>query len=81
VREMKQELDHTDDCLAQHVAGELDCICGAYEDQRVRVVVDELVVREIARELYDRFVMGGWEPEDAYPQIRKWLAGVCGERK
>ena len=33
---------------------------------------EELVI-EIARELYDRFVMGGWEPQDAYPQIRKWL--------
>jgi len=34
---------------------------------------DQLVV-EIARELYDRFVMGGWEPQDAYPQIERWLA-------
>jgi hypothetical protein len=33
----------------------------------------EQVVIEIARELYDRFVMGGWEPQDAYPQIRAWL--------
>ena len=33
---------------------------------------EELVI-EIARELYDRFVMGVWEPQDAYPQIRKWL--------
>ena len=33
---------------------------------------EELVI-EIARELYDRFVMGGWEPQDAYPQIREWL--------
>jgi hypothetical protein len=34
---------------------------------------EELVV-EIARELYDRFVMGGWQPQDAYPQIRRWLS-------
>lgn len=34
----------------------------------------ELLVQEIARELYDRFVMGGWEPQDAYPQIREWLS-------
>jgi hypothetical protein len=33
---------------------------------------EELVI-EIARELYDRFVMGGWEPQDAYPSIRAWL--------
>lgn len=34
----------------------------------------EGLVAEIARELYDRFVMGGWEPQDAYPDIREWLA-------
>jgi hypothetical protein len=34
---------------------------------------------EIARELYDRFVMGGWSPEDAYEQIDAWLA-ESGER-
>ena len=33
---------------------------------------EELVIT-IARELYDRFVMGGWEPQDAYPQIREML--------
>jgi hypothetical protein len=33
----------------------------------------EYLVMMIARELYDRFVMGGWEPQDAYPQIRRWL--------
>jgi hypothetical protein len=32
------------------------------------------LVAEIARELYDRFVMGGWEPQDAYEQIEEWLA-------
>jgi hypothetical protein len=34
----------------------------------------EELVTEIARELYDRFVMGGWEPQDAHEQIREWLA-------
>jgi len=36
---------------------------------------EELVI-EIARELYDRFMMGGWEPQDAYPQIREWMQRV-----
>jgi chromosome segregation ATPase len=40
--------------------------------------VEPLVV-EIARELYDRFVMGGWEPQDAYPQIERWLASLRAE--
>ena len=39
---------------------------------------EELVI-EIARELYDRFVMGGWEPQDAYPKIRKWLRSSSSE--
>jgi hypothetical protein len=34
--------------------------------------MSELVVT-IARELYDHFVMGGWEPQDAYPLIESWL--------
>lgn len=37
-------------------------------------VSEEELVIEIGRELYDRFVMGGWEPQEAYPQIREWLA-------
>ncbi len=36
---------------------------------------NEQLVIDLARELYDRFVMGGWEPQDAYPQIRAMLAG------
>ena len=36
----------------------------------------EQFVRDIARELYDGFVMGGWEPQDAYPQIRAMLASA-----
>jgi hypothetical protein len=32
------------------------------------------LVTEIARELYDRFVMGGWEPQDAHEQIAEWLS-------
>lgn len=39
----------------------------------------EPLVIEIARELYDRFVMGGWEPQDAYPQIERWLAPLHTE--
>ena len=31
-------------------------------------------VVELARELYDRFVMGGWEPQDAYGEIERILA-------
>jgi hypothetical protein len=34
---------------------------------------NEQLVVDLARELYDRFVMGGWEPQDAYPQIRAML--------
>jgi hypothetical protein len=33
---------------------------------------DQLVI-DLARELYDRFVMGGWEPSDAYQLIREML--------
>lgn len=33
---------------------------------------DELVI-EICRELYDRFVMGGWEPQDAHDWVRERL--------
>lgn len=36
---------------------------------------NEQLVVDLARELYNRFVMGGWEPQDAYPQIRKMLNG------
>lgn len=32
------------------------------------------IVIDLARELYDRFVMGGWEPQDAYPTIARMLA-------
>src|SRR5258708_7447069 len=39
-----------------------------------RYFAQEQLVIEIARELYDRFVMGGWEPQDAYPQIREWMS-------
>lgn len=34
--------------------------------------LDDLTI-ELARELYDRFVMGGWEPEDAHGMIREML--------
>lgn len=37
------------------------------EGDRAKLVI------EIARELYDRFLMGGWEPQDAYHQIEVWL--------
>lgn len=32
------------------------------------------IVMDIARELYDRFLMGGWTPEDVY----SWLEGKLG---
>ena len=34
---------------------------------------NEQLVIDLARELYDRFVMGGWEPQDAHQQIREML--------
>ena len=33
----------------------------------------EELAREICRELYDRFVMGGWEPQDAHAQLAALL--------
>lgn len=39
----------------------------------------EQLVIDLARELYDRFVMGGWEPQDAYPQIRAMLKAAIEE--
>ena len=43
---------------------------------------------DLARELYDRFVMGGWEPQDAHAQIDAMIANAKaapvsaeGERK
>ncbi len=35
---------------------------------------NEQLVIDLARELYERFVMGGWEPQEAYPTIRAMLA-------
>jgi hypothetical protein len=32
---------------------------------------------DICRELYDRFVMGGWEPQDAHSQVLAMLAGAA----
>jgi hypothetical protein len=34
--------------------------------------LDDLVI-DICRETYDRFVMGGWEPQDAHEMIREML--------
>jgi hypothetical protein len=36
--------------------------------------LSELLVIEICRELYDRFMMGGWEPQDAHDWLRRKLA-------
>lgn len=46
-----------------------------------KLKVQQLVI-DIARELYDRFVMGGWEPPDAYPLITGMLerAGVTEQK-
>jgi hypothetical protein len=44
--------------------------CGIHEQPEP----PEQLVIDIARELYDRFVMGGWQPQDAYLQIRAMLA-------
>ena len=33
----------------------------------------EIFAIEICRELYDRFVMGGWEPEDAHEWMTQRL--------
>ena len=38
----------------------------------------ELIV-DLARELYDRFVMAGWEPQDAYPLIGGMLERAASE--
>src|ERR1700731_1008985 len=40
-----------------------------------------LVVIELARELYDRFVMGGWEPKDAHSLIAYWAGKLVSERQ
>lgn len=37
---MKERLDHTEECMEQHVTGQLDCVCGAYQSQRVVRPVD-----------------------------------------
>ena len=34
---------------------------------------EKTLVASLARELYDRFVMGGWEPQDAYAEIVKLI--------
>ena len=31
----------------------------------------EALVEKLARELYDGFIMGGWDPQDAYPILRE----------
>jgi hypothetical protein len=41
--------------------------------------VDDLVI-DLARETYDRFVMGGWEPQDAHEMIRAMLNEYNGAR-
>jgi hypothetical protein len=41
-----------------------------------RNVIPEALVVDLARELYDRFVMGGWEPEDAHDLIRDMLTSA-----
>lgn len=43
--------------------------------QKIPGVPEEVIT--IARELYDRFVMGGWEPQDAYPFLKE----IIGESK
>jgi hypothetical protein len=43
-----------------------------YRNERIIALTDSPfreVARNLARELYDRFVMGGWEPQDAWPMI------------
>lgn len=40
--------------------------------------VPRSIVVGLARELYDRFVMGGWEPQDSYELIEEILDPVHG---
>lgn len=44
----------------------------AAESQRTQAPSEQLVI-DLARELYDRFVMGGWQPQDAHEMIREML--------
>jgi len=39
-------------------------------------MIDYLAI-EIARELYDRFVMGGWEPQDGHAYLRAKLSEIA----
>ena len=54
-------------------SGLLD-VCQAIDKLRGAAVAStEETVVTLARELYDRFVMGGWEPQDAHGRIREIL--------
>jgi len=42
----------------------------------------EALAIDIAREMYDRFVMGGWEPQDAHAQLQEMLReGLGGQER
>jgi hypothetical protein len=71
---------HPHDCGPDCLCSELRTIPAVQEEidklQKLQkgTNIDEQLVIDLARELYDRFVMGGWEPQDAYPQIRAMLS-------
>lgn len=54
----------------------LEKILSAQPPAQTSHPTEEELVIEIARGLYDRFVMGGWEPQDAYPYIVGWIEQV-----
>lgn len=54
---------------------------GASPSEAVTNLPAEQLVIDLARELYDRFMMGGWTPEDAYPQIRAMLKAAIEEEE
>jgi hypothetical protein len=46
--------------------------------QEVKHWIKEAAI-DIARETYDRFVMGGWEPQDAHAEIAMIIAAHAPE--
>lgn len=45
----------------------------AEQGKAMRAVLAQEQAIVICRELYDRFMMGGWEPQDAHTQCVRWL--------
>jgi len=43
-------------------------------EELMRMAELRMLAIELCRELYDRFMMGGWEPQDAHSHVEGWLA-------